>query len=132
MPVFLASLALIGPLLGAGVATASVTSVNLVSVSSAEVLGNGESMEPAMSSDGRYVAFSSLATNLAPGDDNGHRDVFWRDTQAGTTRIVSRDAVDADSASTQPSVSDDGRYVLSSRVPRTSFRATATVLSTRS
>ena len=45
-------------------------------VSSAGFQGNGDSFYPALSADGRFVAFTSDATNLAPGDTNGVRDVF--------------------------------------------------------
>jgi Tol biopolymer transport system component len=45
--------------------------------------------EPALSADGRYVAFSSSATNLVPGDTNGSFDVFVRDLVLGTTALVS-------------------------------------------
>jgi hypothetical protein len=41
--------------------------------------GNGSSFVPAISADGRYVAFYSDASNLVSGDTNGARDVFVRD-----------------------------------------------------
>ena len=47
---------------------------------------------PAISADGRFVAFNSDATNLVPGDTNGARDVFVRDRQTGTTRAGERRA----------------------------------------
>lgn len=50
---------------------------------------NGRSSAPAISLDGRYVAFRSFATNLVPGDTNGMADTFVRDTAAGTTTRVS-------------------------------------------
>src|SRR5581483_6897160 len=43
-----------------------------------------------ISRDGRYVAFDSAASNLVPGDDNGTYDVFVRDTEEGTTVLVSK------------------------------------------
>jgi Tol biopolymer transport system component len=63
-----------------------------ISVSSAGRQANGESVgAPSFSVDGRYVAFSSLASNLVPGDDkaNDIMDVFVRDLRAGTTTIAS-------------------------------------------
>ena len=51
--------------------------------------GNGESRAPAISADGRYVAFHSRATNLVAGDENGLNDVFLRDRVAGTIERVS-------------------------------------------
>src|SRR6202008_4109767 len=47
---------------------------------------------PCISADGRYVAFSSWASNLVIGDTNGVVDVFIRDRQSGTTERVSVDS----------------------------------------
>ncbi len=60
-----------------------------VSVRSNEAQGGGGSVAPSISADGRYVAFSSDATNLVSGDTNGWTDVFVRDRAAATTRRVS-------------------------------------------
>jgi Tol biopolymer transport system component len=49
-----------------------------VSVSSTGQQGNDSSYDPAISADGRYVAFASFATNLVAGDTNGDLDVFVR------------------------------------------------------
>src|SRR5687768_7377430 len=43
----------------------------------------------AISADGRFVAFTSDATNLVPGDTNKATDVFVRDRQTGKTERVS-------------------------------------------
>ncbi|MDW5328423.1 hypothetical protein [Plantactinospora sp. KLBMP9567] len=71
------------------------------------------SRSPAISADGRYVAFTSFALNLMPGDTNDFPDVFVRDRRAGTTRPVSVSSVgtQADAAGRGPSISADGRYV---------------------
>lgn len=53
--------------------------------------GNNGSTSPAISGDGRFVAFNSLASNLDPRDDNDVDDVYVRDIQAATTAVVSRD-----------------------------------------
>jgi Tol biopolymer transport system component len=84
-----------------------------ISKSSAGVEGNGYSDSPSISSDGRYVAFQSSATNLVSGDTNGMDDIFVRDRQTGTTYLVSRDSsgVEGDGHSDSPSISADGRYV---------------------
>ena len=37
---------------------------------------NGSSYAPVISADGRYVVFHSLASNLVPGDNNNHPDIF--------------------------------------------------------
>ena len=66
-----------------------------------------------MSADGRFVAFTSHATNLVPGDTNGREDVFVRDVEGGlTTRVsVGPGGVEADERSYQASISGDGRFV---------------------
>ena len=93
-----------------------------VSVDSAGAQGNGDSLARALSADGRYVAFRSVATNLVSGDTNGVQDVFLRDRQAGTTERVSIDSagVQGNGDSSSPSISSDGRYVV--------FRSAATNL----
>jgi len=61
-----------------------------VSVSSTEQQADANSNgNSAMSADGRFVAFDSDASNLAPNDTNGTQDVFVRDRQLGTTTRVS-------------------------------------------
>ena len=66
-----------------------------------------------MSADGRYVVFSSSATNLVAGDTNGMDDVFLRDLQTGITRRISlnTNGTQGDGQSTVPSISADGRYI---------------------
>ena len=84
------------------------------SVSSSSKKGNSPSRQPALSGDGRFIVFSSTATNLVAGDVNGVEDVFLRDRLLGTTELVSVAAAGASGnagASDFPSVSDDGRYV---------------------
>jgi Tol biopolymer transport system component len=77
------------------------------------VQGNSYSFSPALSADGRFVAFESEASNLVPGDTNGERDVFVHDRQAGTTERVSvrRDGVQVRGSSYRPALSADGRFV---------------------
>jgi Tol biopolymer transport system component len=84
-----------------------------VSVDSAGAEGHGTSAAPALSADGRYVAFESDATNLVPGDGNGFRDVFVRDRAAGTTMRASVDSagVEGDGGSSAPALSADGLVV---------------------
>jgi hypothetical protein len=85
----------------------------LVSVSFAGAEGNNDSAAPAISSDGRYVVFTSFSTNLVSSDTNTVRDVFIRDRQSQTTsRIsVSSGGVEGNSESNDPVISADGRYV---------------------
>src|SRR5689334_10799474 len=75
--------------LTSAVAPAWAGSTERVSVSSTGQQGNGGSGGPAISADGRFVAFESEATNLVPGDTNGAEDVFVRDQLKGTTKQVS-------------------------------------------
>ncbi|MDQ3930802.1 MAG: S-layer homology domain-containing protein, partial [Chloroflexota bacterium] len=72
-----------------------------------------EGIPTGVSADGRFVAFYSFASNLVPGDTNGHPDIFLRDRQAGTTTLVSHgyDGSPADQLSTYPSISADGNFV---------------------
>jgi Tol biopolymer transport system component len=87
----------------------------LVSVDSNGVPGNGSSDNPAISADGRYVAFWSYASNLVPGDTNQYGDVFVRDRLSSTTERVSVDSsgVQGDGLSGfgEVAISADGRYV---------------------
>ena len=76
--------------------------------------GNGFSFAPAMSADGRFVAFESLATDLVPDDANGDFDVFVRDLKTGTTTLVSANRAGTGSGngfSFAPAISADGRFV---------------------
>jgi len=85
----------------------------LVSVGIGVALADDTSGEPAISADGRYVAFSSDATNLVANDTNDATDIFVRDVVAGTTQrvsVTSSGAQVGDNSYT-PSISDDGRYV---------------------
>ncbi|MFO1049929.1 MAG: hypothetical protein U1E52_18765 [Geminicoccaceae bacterium] len=85
-----------------------------ISVSSAGAQGNSISDIPAISADGRFVAFSSLASNLVPGDTNGVSDVFVRDRQTGKTRRVSvgQGGKQGNRFSNAPAISANGRYVV--------------------
>jgi Tol biopolymer transport system component len=84
-----------------------------VSSDSSGTQGNGISLVPSISADGRYVAFVSDATNLVVGDGNGAADVFLRDLLTGTTTLVSVDSSGAQSngASASPTISAAGRFV---------------------
>ena len=58
-----------------------------VSVATDGTAGNNNSFTPAMSATGRFVAFTSFATNLVAGDTNGERDVFLRDRDTDAAGI---------------------------------------------
>ncbi|WP_370943620.1 TolB family protein [Amycolatopsis sp. cg5] len=79
-------------------------------ISHASAAANGtqadaDSESPSISADGRYVAFTSVATNLVPGDTNGVRDVFVKDIRTGA--IVKASTAESDFAT----ISADGRHV---------------------
>ncbi len=89
-------------------------STTAVSVTPGGSLGNAGSTKPAMSADGRFVAFASHATDLVAGDTNAASDVFVRDRVAGTTTRVSvaTGGAQGDAESFTPgAISADGRYV---------------------
>ncbi|WP_217922226.1 TolB family protein [Miltoncostaea oceani] len=77
--------------------------------------GDGDSRTPAISADGRYVAFNSAADNLSTEDDDAVQDVFVRDVLTNTTTYVSRATgaagAPADAISLAPDISGDGRLV---------------------
>src|SRR2546422_11220325 len=63
--------------------TTTLVSVNLTGAGG----GNGHSVSPVISTDGRYVAFESEAANLVPNDTNGVSDVFVLHLQNRTTTL---------------------------------------------
>src|SRR5258708_172266 len=102
-----------------GAATGCQPSTTLLSVAADGTVANDESHAPSMSSDGRYVAFSSAATNLVENAPPG-RQVYLRDTCAGAadsckpaTQLISLDSNGAlvGTESILPSVSSSGRFI---------------------
>ncbi len=87
----------------------------IVSVSSSGAQGNDGSERPSISSDGRYIAFESFATNLdtATSDTNGNSDVFRHDTTTGATVRVSiaSDGTQGNGYNNFASISDNGAIV---------------------
>ena len=86
-------------------------------------LGNGASSSPTLSADGRYVAFTSEASNLVAGDRNNAGDVFVRDRETGKIQLVSVDSSGKQGTGQSGSafwregyysvnISEDGRYVV--------------------
>lgn len=100
------------------VATAATTTsagagpaVTRVSVSTLEEQSNDYTGQAIVSGDGRYVAFSSMATNLAPSDTDSRQDIFVRDLAAGTTELVSVGTGGGPEGGILEDISQDGRYV---------------------
>jgi Tol biopolymer transport system component len=84
-----------------------------VSVGPGGAQGDRPSTAPAISADGRFVAFQSAAANLIPTDTNHRTDVFIRDRRLGSTTRVSLgpSSVQGDQPSTGPQISANGRFV---------------------
>ncbi|NOZ54153.1 MAG: PKD domain-containing protein [Gammaproteobacteria bacterium] len=93
-----------------------------ISVSSDGVFGDGNSISAAISVTGRYVVFESIASTLTDNDNNSAWDIFLRDRETRITQRLSLsvDGNDADDASLEPAISDDGRIIV--------FTSTATNL----
>ncbi|HET6791331.1 MAG TPA: hypothetical protein VFI35_07065 [Actinomycetota bacterium] len=111
--VALLSISLVVAVALAGPARAAATTKR-VSVRSNEAQGNNDSTEPVVSRDGRFVVFSSDASNLVAGDTNDAMDVFVRDRRLGTTKRVSVRSNEAqgNAGSQHPEVSTNGRFVV--------------------
>jgi hypothetical protein len=84
-----------------------------ISISSDEAQGNSGSNTPTITADGRYVCFTSLASNLVVGDTNASDDVFVRDLLLGTTERVSvgDQGQEGNSSTGSGAISANGRWV---------------------
>jgi Domain of unknown function (DUF4347)/Calx-beta domain/FG-GAP-like repeat/WD40-like Beta Propeller Repeat len=115
--------------------TTALVSVNTSGNGSGSTPGNGAtsnrgSINPVISDDGRYIAFSSTAIDLTSINDRNAQvsDVFWRDMQTGVTELISINRAGtasgdaAGDGSRNPVLSGDGRFV--------AFTSTATDLVT--
>lgn len=98
-------------LLPAGVASAGTT--EMISLNYLGDYANGHSGHISVSAEGRFVAFSSTASDLVEGDTNGREDVFVFDRQTDQMALVSvaSDGTQGDYGSSHPAISADGRYV---------------------
>jgi hypothetical protein len=125
-----------GCLLAAGV-PASAQIVRL-SVTTGGVHGNDSHYSPSVSADGRFVAFDSTSSNLAPGDDDTLPDVFLRDRDtdadgvfdepgAVSTICISATAPVATAMNRLPKITPDGRYVFFLSAPLITVPDTAGV-----
>jgi len=92
----------------------AASAVSRVSVSTHGAEGDGSSMWPSLSANGRHVAFQSRATTLVTGDTNAAIDVFVRDLETGVTEraSVATDGTEGNGMSLRGSISADGRYVV--------------------
>lgn len=109
----IAVLVFVGVLLPLPAAGADPLVTSRVSVDSTGAEANGDTFgPPRLSGDGRYVAFSSFATNLAEGDSNGAADVFVHRRSGDTVRVsVDSGGRQANGDSARPDLSADARFV---------------------
>lgn len=96
---------------GDGVAQVTVQAVDRAPDGSS---ADGFSSEASISRNGRFVAFSSAATNLVPNDTNSRADIFVRDLAGDEIILVSLrpNGSQTEAVSYEPKVSGDGRYVV--------------------
>jgi Tol biopolymer transport system component len=73
--------------------------------------GNGASIRPVISANGRRIAFTSLASDLVAGDTNGVEDVFVRDLDLNITVRAAHDDWEGAGRALAPAISPDGRWV---------------------
>jgi Tol biopolymer transport system component len=110
------------PASAATVSAAHAATLERVSVSTSGAFADRTSEQSAISQDGRFVAFSSAASNLVAGDAPMSTDVFVRDRRQRTTTRVSiprsgggsscpADDLSGPICATQPAISADGRHV---------------------
>ena len=92
-------------------------------------VGDGGSSQPTISADGRYVAFTSSATTLAPTPGGSGTQIFRRDTIGNTTILVSQDAGGnaGNGASSTASINSNGGFVAFSSAADFSLGATGPV-----
>lgn len=112
--VWIACLGMISSLLTiAAPASAAQGPLIRVSANPSGSQADGESSGGVVSGDGRYVAFTSSATNLVPGDTNGRDDVFRFDRTTGQLAVVSVTASGefVQASHGLPVISGDGRFV---------------------
>jgi Tol biopolymer transport system component len=93
--------------------------LTLISADARGVPGNGHSDNPAISGDGRFVAFDSAATNLlgtgTGADTNGVRDVFLKARETGaivSASLADNNVTQGNGDSTNPDISGDGSVVV--------------------
>ncbi|MEM6979881.1 MAG: GEVED domain-containing protein, partial [Planctomycetota bacterium] len=84
-----------------------------ISTSSSQAQANGYSYQPSISSDGRFVAFASVATNLVTESVNGFENIYVKDLSNNTLTLASSGIGNAagNASSYGPSMSGDGRFV---------------------
>ena len=97
-------------------ASGTVVDIELVSAPASGDTGNGDSLTPAISDDGRFIAFRSAASNLVAGDANGIPDIFVKDMASGQVQRLelvgdSSDVIPQRLFLAAPDISGDGTHV---------------------
>ncbi|MGN6386155.1 MAG: TolB family protein, partial [Verrucomicrobiota bacterium] len=87
--------------------------LELISINLDATSGNAASHIGSITPDGRYVVFTSAASDLATNDNNGTNDVFLRDRVSGVTILISHNSLGeaANGDSDSPSISSDGKLI---------------------
>jgi Tol biopolymer transport system component len=100
-------------LLAAPPGAAHAEATTRVSVATSGGDADAQCIAPALSANGRFVAFQSEASNLVAADGNGHYDVFIHDRRTGAIARVSQGeaGAEANADSIDASLSADGRFV---------------------
>lgn len=88
--------------------------IRLVSESQDGVQGDNRSLQPAISANGRFIAFVSLAQSLGANDENDASDIFIYDATHDSLELISvaSDDRQAQDTSKYPAISSDGRFVV--------------------
>ncbi|MBX3081060.1 MAG: hypothetical protein KF716_05455 [Anaerolineae bacterium] len=88
--------------------------LELASVGTGGVQGNGHALHPSITYDGRYVVFESDANNITPSDTNGKTDIFLFDRQTQQTTLISKGAggIPANGNSRNSMIAGLGRYIV--------------------
>ncbi len=82
--------------------------IRLVSLATSGAQGDGLSIFPVISADGREVVYESASTDFTPGDANGLRDIFASSTGLGADPVTSYCTAKQNSAGCTPSIAFDG------------------------
>jgi uncharacterized repeat protein (TIGR01451 family) len=101
-----------GPMYHVYLRDTQAATTTLVDLGTGGVLGDGDSGAPALSEDGRYLAFESTSGNWVDGDGGQTRTIFRRDLQNDVTQRISANGTEApDAGSMGAAISSDGAYV---------------------
>ena len=100
--------------LASAFAVSGAGAIERISIATGGGQGNSQSRYAAISGNGRYVVFTSEASNLVAGDTNAAADIFLRDRVLGTTALISNKSsgLQSDAVSYQANISGDGSRIV--------------------